>query len=188
MNTKFNSLSAAVAVALMATAGPVAADGAGRVNSPTILEGTWVVAITPYDCASGQHFPVTIKARHTFTAGGTMVESTSGISFLPGQRGPGLGYWERIGPRDYRAVFEAYVLFDGAGYARGTQRFDQGISEPAAPFDHNDRSVLFDVSQYLIDRDAAAVADDRDRRPALSYFSDHLEHHLSFTPPGTFID
>jgi hypothetical protein len=126
--------SAVAAIAMMASAGPVVADGVGVANSPRIIEGTWAVVIHPYSCATGIFLPTTINAYHTFTAGGTMVESTAGITFQPGQRAPGLGFWERTGQRTYRAVFEAFVLFDSPSsapqpqYKRGKQRFDQGIA------------------------------------------------------------
>ena len=133
MNAKNILRSTVAAMALMASAGPVAADGAGVADSPKILEGTWAVVIHPYSCLTGGFLPTTINAYHTFTAGGTMVESTSGNTFQPGQRAPGLGFWERTGQRTYRAVFEAFVLFDTPSlapppqYKKGKQRFDQGI-------------------------------------------------------------
>jgi len=144
--------SAVAATALMASAGPVAADGYGhdRWPPPSRLEGTWVVAINPYDCTSGQATATFIKAFHTFTGGGTMVESTAGITFQPGQRGPGLGFWERTGRHSFRSVFEGFVLFDSvdppAGtpvYKRGTQRFDQGIEFRDADHWVSDALVTF---------------------------------------------
>jgi hypothetical protein len=136
MNTNLILRSTIAVVALMASAGPAAAGGSGvgHANAPWILKGTWVVAITPYECSTGESFLTVIKAFQTFDGSGTMVETTSGPTFQPGQRSPGLGYWERAGQGSYRAVFEAFVLFDSVNpspympdYKRGTQRFDQGI-------------------------------------------------------------
>ena len=136
MKTVGTILSSAVAaMAMLASAGPAAAHdvGGGWANSPAVLEGTWEVTIVPYNCATGVDSTTSIKAYHTFTAGGTMVEATAGITFQPGQRGPGLGFWERTGRRSYRSVFQAFVLFDSPSsapppqYKRGLQRFDQGI-------------------------------------------------------------
>ena len=115
MNIKRAILGSVVAAtALIASAGPVAAGGYDHNGwvPPSRLEGTWVVSINPYDCTTGNATPVFIKAFHTFTGGGTMVESTAGITFQPGQRGPGLGFWERTGRYSFRSVFEAFVLFD----------------------------------------------------------------------------
>jgi hypothetical protein len=136
MNTTSSILRCVASMmAITASAGTVAAQdfGPGRANSPSILEGTWQVTIHPYSCATGVPLPTFIRAVHTFTAGGTMIEASSGLNFQPGQRGPGLGFWERTGQRSYRAVFEAYVLFDSPSsapqpqYKKGRQRFDQGI-------------------------------------------------------------
>ncbi len=101
MNIKSTILGSVVAaMALIASAGPAAADGYGRGwVRPSRLEGTWAVVIHPYVCTTGVSLPTTIKAIHTFTAGGTMVESTAGNTFQPGQRAPGLGFWERTGQR-----------------------------------------------------------------------------------------
>jgi hypothetical protein len=136
MKTKSTILRSAVAMmVVMASAGPAAAHDFGRswANTPSQLQGTWEVTIIPYNCATGVDSQTSIKAYHTFTAGGTMVEATSGVTFQPGQRAPGLGFWERTGWRSYRSVFQAFVLFDSPSsapppqYKRGLQRFDQGI-------------------------------------------------------------
>lgn len=153
MNTNLIVRSMIAVAALLASAGPAAADGsgAGRANAPWILEGTWTVTITPYICATGEEFPqAAIKAYHTFTAGGTMLETTSGPTFQPGQRTAGNGFWERTGRGSYRAVFEAFVLFDSVNpplfapaYKRGTQRFDQGILMQDADHWSSDAVVTF---------------------------------------------
>lgn len=152
MNTNLILRSAVAVVALMASAGPAAAGGSGadHANAPWILKGTWVVAITPYECSTGQSFASVIKAFQTFDGSGTMVETTSGPTFQPGQRSPGLGYWERTGRGSYRAVFEAFVLFDSVNpppsapaYKRGMQRFDQGILMQDADHWSSDALVTF---------------------------------------------
>jgi hypothetical protein len=142
---------AVAAMAITASAGPAAANDFGRwwVTTPSLLEGTWEVTIVPYNCATGVDSTTSIKAYHTFAAGGTMVEATAGITFQPGQRGPGLGYWERTGWRSYRAVFQAFVLFDSPSsapppqYKRGLQRFDQGIEVQDADHWTSDALVTF---------------------------------------------
>jgi hypothetical protein len=149
MNIKGTILGSVIAaMALIAPAGPAVADGAGVADSPKIIEGTWAVVIHPYVCTTGGFLPTTISAKHTFTAGGTMVESTAGNTFQPGQRAPGLGFWERTGQRTYRAVFEAFVLFDSPSgaqppYKKGKQRFDQGIEMQDANHWTSDAVVTF---------------------------------------------
>ncbi len=144
--------SAAAMIAIMAAAGPAAAGSTGhdRWSPPSRLEGTWVVTINPYDCATGTATPIKIKAYQTFNAGGTVVESTSGITFQPGQRAPGLGFWERTGWNSFRAVFEGLILFDSVdppagtpAYKRGLQRFDQGIEFQDADHWTSNAAVTF---------------------------------------------
>jgi len=108
----------------------------GRSQAPAPLEGTWVVSIKPYSCATGIDVPNVspVVSYLTFGAGGTYLETTSNPAFEKGQRGPGHGSWERTGRTTYRAVFQAFILFDSASvngapprYVRGHQRIDQGI-------------------------------------------------------------
>ena len=105
--------------------GPAAADGHGSAGSSRSgsLEGAWQVRITPYVCATGVPLPPAAEfdSLINFAAGGTMTETTSNPRFLPGQRSPGLGYWERNERRSYEIVFQAFVQFTGgqlhAGHA-----------------------------------------------------------------------
>jgi hypothetical protein len=122
MITRAIVCSAIAALAVSTVSGPAAADDHG-------LEGTWQVRITPYVCATGVPLPpaAAIDSLMSFAAGGTMTETTSNPWFLPGQRSPGLGYWERNGHQSYEAVFQAYVPFTGGNYTQGTQRVVQDI-------------------------------------------------------------
>jgi hypothetical protein len=108
----------------------------GRSQAPAPLEGTWLVSIKPYSCATGIDVPNVppVISYLTFGAGGTYLEATSNPAFDRGQRGPGHGFWERTGRSTYRAVHQAFILFDSASvngqpprYVRGHQRIDQGI-------------------------------------------------------------
>ena len=169
-NSKWLLGSMVSALALTATALPIAAFGRDleRSKSPPRLEGTWTVEITPYDCETGDRFPLTIKAYHTFTAGGAVIESTSGKTFQPGQRSAGHGFWERTGRRSFRAVFEGFVLFDsdpGAQpfYQRGVQRFDQGIEFVDATHWQSDALVTFtnEAGEVVPPSGCASVAAER---------------------------
>jgi len=127
----------ALGTLLLAGSATAVAEGLAyaRTLAPAPLEGTWNIVITPYICATGEPIPeVAFRSRLSFNADGTMTETTMNPGFEPGQRSIGMGYWERIGRTSYRAVFEAYVLFDSATtppdppfFVRGFQRVDQGI-------------------------------------------------------------
>jgi hypothetical protein len=125
------------ALVLSIAAGLAAADGDafGRTEAPALLEGSWQVRITPYVCGSDPivSFPqAAVDSYLTFGAGGTLVETTSNPRFMPGQRSPGLGYWERTGRTTYTGVLQAFIQFatepaTPTSYVRGTQRVDQEI-------------------------------------------------------------
>lgn len=130
--------SAAAAVALAAVCSSALADGKaeGSYRAPTALEGSWRVTITPYNCISLQEFPqFAFQSMLSFSAGGTLSETTSNANFAPGQRSAGFGYWERTGPNFYHAVIEAYIQFTlpepppapRPYYQRGRQILTQGI-------------------------------------------------------------
>jgi hypothetical protein len=132
-------LTAVLVASLMAfysTAGSAGGMAYGRSQAPAPLEGTWLVSIWPYSCTTGNDIPNVspVISYLTFGAGGTHLETTSNPAFDKGQRGPGHGFWERTGRRTYRAVLQAFILFDSASvngapprYVRGHQLIDQGI-------------------------------------------------------------
>ena len=131
MNFKTTACSAIVALAVSAGSGYAAAEGHGfgRSQAPAPLEGAWQVRITPYVCSTGVPLPPPFEfdSLVTFASGGTMTETTSNTRFMPGQRSPGLGYWERTGRTSYEAAFRAYIQFTGGNYTQGAQRVDQDI-------------------------------------------------------------
>ncbi len=69
----------------------------------------------------------------TFARGGTLTGATSSPAFLPGQRSPDHGVWSPAGGHAFRAVEEAFILFDSPpwanrrGFRSGTQRISQTI-------------------------------------------------------------
>jgi hypothetical protein len=93
----------------------------------------------------------------TFNAGGTMLETTSVPRFLPGQRGPGHGHWERADVNTHEAVFQAFILFDGDPntvppnpYKRGHVRIEQVITFVDGDHWQSDARTLFrDVNGNL---------------------------------------
>lgn len=132
MNIRTMHMSAA-ALAFSTAAGLAAAEHDYRRNDP--LTGTWQVRLTPYVCGSDPivTFPqAAADAYLTFGAGGTLVEASGNATFMPGQRGPGHGRWERVGRTTYTAAYQAFILFatvpaTPTSRVRGTQRFDHEI-------------------------------------------------------------
>jgi hypothetical protein len=129
---------AAAALVLTALSAPATAhgNGSGRFLAPNALVGSWRVTITPYNCQTLDEFPqFAFQSMLSFSAGGTLHETTSNANFAPGQRSAGFGYWERTGPNFYHAVVEAYIQFTldqpppppRPYYQRGRQILTQGI-------------------------------------------------------------
>jgi hypothetical protein len=146
MDTKQIALSAVAALALVVMSQGTLADEKAFANSPApaTLEGTYRVTIQPYFCATGEPVPVPpFQSILAFGRGGILHEMPSMARFAPGQRVPGLGYWERTGPSDYHAVFEAFIVFDSVNYVRGLQRIEQGIVQDDADHWHSEASVTF---------------------------------------------
>jgi len=146
MDTTQIALSTVAALALAAMSPGASADGKtfGTSPAPASIEGTYRVTIQPYFCATGEPVPVPpFQSTLAFGRGGILHEAPSMARFAPGQRVPGLGYWERTGPSDYYAVFEAFITFDGGPYLRGVQRIEQGIVQDDADHWHSEAQVLF---------------------------------------------
>jgi len=111
----------------------------GQDKSENKLVGTWQVQVTPVNSVSGVKLP-TFQSLLSFSASGTLTETTSNPMFQPGQRSIGLGTWSDSGSKTYQSVSEAYIQFStpkllGASpsnppapmFLRGTQRITQTI-------------------------------------------------------------
>jgi hypothetical protein len=81
------------------------ASGGGR------LEGTWDVRVTIRNCATGAEIR-SFDSIGIFMAGGTMLDSTSGVP--QALKTPGQGIWEQVGGHEYRFKFKSFS-FDAAG-------------------------------------------------------------------------
>lgn len=122
------------ALTLLGASTAAQAHGPSHISAKSLV-GTWRVTITPYVCLTGDQIPAAaVRTYMTFDAHGTMMEINSNAQFQPGQRSSGLGFWERTGPRSYRAVYEAFIQFTSVvtppatpRYVKGTQRVDQGV-------------------------------------------------------------
>jgi hypothetical protein len=133
MNFRTIHMSAAALVVSTAAGLATARDHDHRRNDP--LQGTWQVRVTPYSCGSNPivTFPqAAVDSYLTFGADGTLLETVSNPRFMPGQRSPGHGHWERVGRATYVASFQAFIHFSTepatpTSHVRGTQRIDQEI-------------------------------------------------------------
>jgi len=149
MNTKKNLFAMLGTLAIVGYSANGLAGGMayGRSQVPAPLEGTWLVSIQPYVCSNGRDVPVdAVLSYLTVGAGGALLEATSNPAFEPGQRGPGHGFWERTGRTSYRALIQAYILFDSTlttRYKRGYQRIDQGIEFHSDDHWTSDATVQF---------------------------------------------
>lgn len=79
------------------------------------LDGTWFTQVAARDCQTGSVLR-TFPALNTFNRGETMIDTTTGAN--ASQRSPGLGKWEKTGPRAYSAMSVAF-LFSAAGVLDG---------------------------------------------------------------------
>jgi hypothetical protein len=84
-------------------------NGAGR------LDGTWDIALTVRNCATGDGL-FTVRELATFSRGGTMVSSTAALA--PATKTPGHGVWSHVTGQTYAYSFK-FFRFDSAGAFAG---------------------------------------------------------------------
>jgi hypothetical protein len=119
-------------VAVLAASRAVRADDDESGGGRRSLVGAWRVTVTPYDCATGT--PITsFESMLTFAQGGTLSGTTSALLYAPGQRTPDHGVWRHKEGRRYRAVSEAFIVFDSPAGSpvplhRSSQRITQDIT------------------------------------------------------------
>jgi hypothetical protein len=80
-------------------------------ESASGLGGTWIVQVTPRDCATGAP-RASFTSLVTFHRGGTLSESTASPAFAIGQRPPGHGTWIQQARQTYLQRMIAFILFD----------------------------------------------------------------------------
>jgi len=94
-------------------------DGGGR------LDGTWEVQLQRRNCQTGVPLGAPIAELATFMFGGTMIDSTAGVS--QALKTPAQGIWSHISGNSYS--FSAKSLnFDSAGNFSGWSRLAQDIT------------------------------------------------------------
>lgn len=110
----------------------VAADSERTETGSPQLPGTWRVQVTSHDCTTGAAL-LTFPAMLTFVKGGTLTATTAARLFQAGQRSPDHGVWKATEGGRYRAVSEAFILFDSPAVPpapalhAGIQRITQEI-------------------------------------------------------------
>ena len=116
-----------LAAFVLATTAPslaVANDDEKRFNRRSWLVGTWDVQVTTRDCqtsAAQRTFPSIL----TYSADGTLIESTSGMP--QAAKTPGHGVWSHIRDNTYYIKFKS-VRFDASGNLAGSTVISQILS------------------------------------------------------------
>ena len=123
MNSKLRRTSSVVVVLVLAGAllQTFGGDAAARSNREGRLQGTWRVQLNPRNCQTGAPIP-SFAVLLSFARGGTLTEVMNAQAFLPGQRTTGLGVWTHTHGNTYKAVWDAFILFDSPVFKRGVQR------------------------------------------------------------------
>jgi hypothetical protein len=121
------------------------------------LEGTWRVAVSLRNCDSMSKTLPPFQSLLTFARGGTLTGTTSSPNFLPGQRSPDYGVWSSAGGHAFRAVQEAFILFDSPSrtnrpaFRSGTQRISQTIElKNDDEFTSTATTVYFDANGTML--------------------------------------
>ena len=135
-------------VLVLGSAAMVTGDSGHAAAASPRLAGTWRVQVTSKDCTSGVPL-LTFPAMLTFARGGTLTGTTAARLFQAGQRSPDHGVWTATGRGTYRALSEAFILFDSPavppapGLVRGVQRITQDIEMTDADDFTSEAAVKF---------------------------------------------
>jgi hypothetical protein len=111
------------------------------------LQGVWDVTVTIRD-ADGNPLR-SFRAMNMYMLGGQFEEF--GVGTPPGQRGPGMGVWQREGSGHYSAVLE-FFRFNVDGTFAGTQKVTRMIALNAAEdrFTSSAAIQILDINGQLI--------------------------------------
>ena len=152
MNSKLRKTCPVVVVLVLVGAllQPFGGDAAARSNREGRLQGTWRVQLNPRNCQTGAPIP-SFSVLLSFARGGTLTEVMNSQAFLPGQRTTGLGVWNHTHGNTYKAVWDAFILFDSpTTFKRGVQRLmwnfevdgDQATIEASSQFFDTNGNLL----------------------------------------------
>jgi hypothetical protein len=86
----------------------------------------------------------------TFARGGTLTELNASPAFAAGQRSPGLGVWRHAQRNSYKAVIDAFILFDSPTtpprFTRGVQRLMWDLQVDGDQIALDSSSQFFDIN------------------------------------------
>jgi hypothetical protein len=105
------------------------------------IEGTWYNHVSLRHCGTGAVLR-TFPSIGTFHRGQTLIDTTAATS--PALRSPGMGKWEKSGPRTYTAVSLA-LLFDAAGAWTGIQKLSHEITVNRDEISYKSTVEFFDT-------------------------------------------
>jgi len=105
------------------------------------------VQVNPRNCLTGAPNP-SFAVLLSFARGGTLTELNSSPAFLPGQRSPGLGVWSRSHRNTYKAVWDAFILFDSP---TTPPRFTRGVQRLMWDFEVDGDQMTFAASSQFLD-------------------------------------
>jgi hypothetical protein len=153
MNSKLRRTSSVVVVLVLVGVllQPFWGDAAARSNPEHRLQGTWRVQVNPRNCQTGAPLPL-FASLLSFARGGTLTEVISSPAFLPGQRTTGLGVWSHTQDNAYKAVFDAFVLFDTPATAPGF-KFKRGVQRLMWDIEVDGDQITIAASSQFLDPD-----------------------------------
>jgi hypothetical protein len=114
------------------------------------------VQLNPRNCQTGGPGAPPFSLLLSFHRGGTLTEVMNAQAFLPGQRTTGLGVWSHTQGNVYKAVWEAFLLFDtppnvpGFPFKRGVQRLMQDYEVDGDQLTIEASSQFFDTNGNLL--------------------------------------
>src|SRR5437660_4657362 len=116
------------------------------------LEGAWRIQVNPRNWQTGAPGP-SFDTLMMFHRGGTASELLNSPAFQPGQRTPGFGVWSHSRGNSYKAVVDAFILFDSPSpgpFKRGVQRIVRDIKVDGDQFTLESSGQLLDAggNQY----------------------------------------
>jgi len=134
MNRNWNAsrvVAAGLAAVLFSVSGGAVSAAPKGSPSRSALVGAWTVQVTLRDCATDAPLGPSFNSLVSFHRGGTLSESAGGTAFAPGQRSPGHGAWEQIGPHTYSQQMVALMNFDTPANLPGIPGFNPAL--PVTP-------------------------------------------------------
>ena len=158
MNSNLRRTSGVVVVLVLVLVGVLLqsfwGDAAARSNGEGRLQGTWRVKLNPRNCQTGGPGAPPFSLLLSFHRGSTLTEAMNPEAFLPGQRTPGLGVWSHAHDNAYKAVWEAFILFDSPTipprFKRGVQRLMWDIEVDGDQLTIEASSQFFDTNGNLL--------------------------------------